>query len=215
MKRVIAQVILGFCLAQLLAGVPFAGAAIAPPALAAGLQQTSRAPEPGLFIVATRGFSSPFFRHTVVYLLQHNAEASFGVIVNQPRRQRLSEVVEGERNAWLKDIPVYYGGPVERQELTIVLRTSSPPFLSEPVTGDIHYSLYRQLLHDLSLQQESGITLRCYTGFASWSAGQLEDELRKGYWHLMEAEPAMIFGDGAENLWETLIHKAERGIPGR
>jgi putative AlgH/UPF0301 family transcriptional regulator len=109
---------------------------------------------------------------------------------------------------------VYYGGPVERQELTIVLRSSSPPFLSEPVTGDIHYSPYRQLLHDLSLQQESGIPLRCYTGFASWSGGQLEDELGKGYWYLMKAEPAMIFGDGAEHLWETLIHKAEQGSTG-
>lgn len=214
MKRVFVQIILGYCLAQTLAGIPVASAAIATPALSAGLQQMHPAPEPGMFLVARRDFTSPFFHHSVLYLLQHDAEGSFGVIVNQPSRQRLSEVVEGERNPWLEDIPVYYGGPVERQELTIVLRGSSPPFLSEPVTGDIHYSIYRQLLHDLSLQKESGITLRCYTGFASWSAGQLENELRKGFWHLMQAEPAMIFGDGAENLWETLIHKAEHGPMG-
>jgi putative AlgH/UPF0301 family transcriptional regulator len=66
----------------------------------------------------------------------------------------------------------------------------------------------------LPRQRESGITLRCYAGFASWSDGQLVDGLRKGYWYLMKAEPAMIFGDGAEHLCETLIHKAEQGSTG-
>jgi putative transcriptional regulator len=210
MSKTFAHLILGFCLAQLLAGLPLAGAAISPPVISSGPQQKGPEPAAGKFLVARRSFLSPFFRRTVVYLLQHNAEASFGVIVNQPSRQRLSEVVEGERNTRLEDLPVYYGGPVERQALTIVLRTPRPPFLTEPVTGDIYYSVYPQLLHDPSLQSAPAASLRCYTGYASWSPGQLEEELKKGYWQLMEAEPAMIFGDGAEDLWETLIQRVEQ-----
>lgn len=211
MQRVFALLMSGCCLVQLLAGT--AGAALAPPSLPAGLEHNTPAPAAGLFLVARRDFTSPFFHHTVIFLLQHDAQASFGVIVNRPGQQRLAGIVADVPDTWPADLPVYYGGPVERQELTIVLRTSRPPFLSEPVTGDIHFSVYPQLLHDLALQQEPGLALRCYTGFASWSPGQLEDEIGKGYWHLVAADPALIFEGSAEHLWDTLIRTVEQVIP--
>jgi putative transcriptional regulator len=213
MRKRIAQVIFGFCLAQLLAGIPLAGALVTPPATSTGSQHAYHEPAQGMFLVARRDFTSPFFHNTVIFLLQHDEEASIGVIVNRPRKQRLSEVVEGVRGSWLQDLPVYHGGPVEPHELTILVSTSKPLFLTEPVTEDIHATVYPQLLHDPVLQEEPGITLRCYAGFASWSPGQLEDELRRGYWDLMDADPALIFGDATENLWDTLINQLEPVTP--
>ncbi|MEZ5542156.1 MAG: YqgE/AlgH family protein [Pseudomonadota bacterium] len=166
-----------------------------------------------MLLVARRGFTSPFFYHTVIFLLHHDAESSFGVIINQPRRKRLSEVVDGVEGSWLQDLPVYHGGPVDAYKMLILLRTSKPPLLTEPVTDDLHFSSYPLLLHDLALRKEAGITLRCYSGLASWSPGQLEDELRKGYWHLMQAEPGIVFQEGTENLWETLIDRLETVVP--
>ena len=46
-----------------------------------------------MFLVARRAFLDPNFSQTVVYLMQHDEEASFGLVVNRPDASLLSSIL--------------------------------------------------------------------------------------------------------------------------
>jgi putative transcriptional regulator len=73
---------------------------------------------PGALLVASPNLSDPNFRRTVVYLVEHRAQGSLGVVLNRPSEITVSDVLP----AWapLSSSPpaVFVGGPVESESLT-------------------------------------------------------------------------------------------------
>ncbi|HEX9942844.1 MAG TPA: YqgE/AlgH family protein, partial [Thermoanaerobaculia bacterium] len=64
----------------------------------------------------------PFFQRSVVLLLHHEDEGSFGFIVNRPTGIKISEILKGMDVGWQghEEAVAYFGGPV-RPELGTVL----------------------------------------------------------------------------------------------
>ena len=87
-----------------------------------------RVPAPGMFLVATRFFLDPHFGHSVIYLLQHDAHASFGVVVNRPLGAKLAERLPEVEGTVLSSQPLYNGGPVNPEMLVTLVesRTREP-----------------------------------------------------------------------------------------
>jgi putative AlgH/UPF0301 family transcriptional regulator len=50
--------------------------------------------------------------------------------------------------------------------------------------------------------------LRLFLGRSQWSADQLEDEMLKGAWYSLEAEPNLIFSASPQYLWRNLSARA-------
>jgi putative transcriptional regulator len=50
--------------------------------------------------------------------------------------------------------------------------------------------------------------IRVYSGYAGWAAGQLEREVRRGDWHLLPADAALIFRRDMTKLWPELFLKS-------
>ena len=55
----------------------------------------------------------------------------------------------------------------------------------------------------------SDAVIRFYAGYAGWSAGQLEYEIRRGSWHVITATEKQIFSDDPEAMWERLQPQRE------
>jgi len=177
------------------------------------------APAPGMFLVASRSFHDPNFSATVIYLLKHDDQGSLGVIVNHPTPGRLTEWLPELEGTALAPVAVYAGGPVDPGYLAVVVESRSreqqyDPGLAGPVSGNIFASYDRDIFAWLLQQDAASLgRMRCYFGHVGWYLGQLEQELKHHYWHLLQGDVDEVFGDDAGTLWQRLIERLEPAEP--
>lgn len=166
---------------------------------------------PGLFLVASRDLTDPHFSHTVVYLVTHNDAGSLGLIVNRPSEILLADAVSGVERDTGDIHPIYYGGPVKHDMITMLIRSEKENPLVRQVAGDVFFSHDRRVLDRLLAEQKPVNALRFYMGHAGWITGQLQQEIERGDWYVIEADPAVIFSTRPASLWNRLIEKLDPG----
>jgi putative transcriptional regulator len=162
-----------------------------------------------MFLVARRGFLDPNFSQTVIYLLQHDREASFGLVVNRPGGRLLSSTLPYVADTPFASSPVYRGGPMDPDMLVMLIRNSPGSSQMRQVTDTIQASVSLQVLDELLVDRKPPDDVRFYLGYAGWSPGRLEQELEHHYWHLVKGDTAAVFGPEAAGLWEKLIDRLE------
>src|SRR4051812_22924204 len=82
-----------------------------------GVQDKSLA---GQLLLAHPALRDPNFKRTVILLSVHNAEGAMGVVLNRPLNKQLGEVNAEFALSPLAGVPLYYGGPVNPEQLIIV-----------------------------------------------------------------------------------------------
>jgi putative transcriptional regulator len=131
-----------------------------------------------------------FFQRTVVLICQHDAEGAFG-LADLPER--------------LKTCPVFLGGPVQPSALSYL---HSDQFLPD---GDVMPNL--SLGHSLDSLVELGESyspsqkIKLFAGYAGWSPGQLEEEMKRGAWLTHPASLELVFETNPDELWSSILGK--------
>lgn len=171
-------------------------------------QQT---PAPGRFLVASRNLADPHFNHTVVYLVIHNEKTSLGLIVNRPSEIRLADAVSDVDEDTGDAYGIYYGGPVNYDMVTMLVRSEKENPLVQLVADDVFFSHDRRVLDRLLAERKPANALRFYMGHAGWVSGQLQQEIDHGDWFVVDADPAAVFSTRPESLWTRLIEKLDPG----
>jgi len=165
-------------------------------------------PAAGRFLVAARGLSDPNFERSVVLLVQHEAEGSWGLVINRPTGVPLAKLFTEEPGLGRLDGFLYAGGPVGAGRFLLLLRAHRPPEESRPVFADVYLGWTPAALRD-----SRGISeFRVYSGYAGWAPGQLDVEIARGDWHLLPAEAPLLFGRRPELIWEELARKVETPV---
>jgi putative transcriptional regulator len=210
MSRLCLSVLLGLVLFTW--GGAYTGAALMAPAPPA---EAVRTPAPGMFLVAQRSFQSPFFRASVVYLVQHDAKTSLGVILNHPAQVRLAEWLPDLAGTVLGNLTLYDGGPIYPDMMVVLVESpswqpGSTEVVLRQVAGDV-YASFDPAIFGLLQQEDAGSfgRVRSFFGHVGWYAGQLEQEIQRGFWHLLPGDPDEVFGDDAGSLWLRLIERLE------
>lgn len=171
-----------------------------------------RSPAKGLFLIADSRLTDRHFRESVVLLTHHGADGTVGVIVNRPTTRPLSSVLPG-LPIDEKRVPLFIGGPVSRNILSLLLQTERPPQEMETVLDGLYFSGDARPLAGL-LKDAS--RFRVFSGYAGWAAGQLQGEIDRGDWQLLPADAALLFQSDPETIWFELFRRAQQravGIP--
>jgi putative transcriptional regulator len=168
-------------------------------------------PAPGLFLVSSRDLTDPHFSQTVIYLVAHNDDGSVGLVINRPTSIRLADAVSDIADEAGDAHAIYYGGPVKYGMLTMLMRSEKESLLVQPVADDIFFSQDRRVLDRLLAERKPANALRFYMGHAGWVAGQLQQEIERGDWFVVEADPMTIFSTRPASLWNRLIEKLDPG----
>jgi putative transcriptional regulator len=164
----------------------------------------------GRLLVAMPGIGDPRFEHAVILICLHNEEHAMGVRVNRPVDGMtvagvLSRLgVKGEARNPTQE--VLSGGPVER-ERGYVLHTDDYGVAGSTmaVTDGISLTATLEVLE--ALTEPSGAPARSVLalGYAGWSAGQLELELRENVWLACDAEPDLVFDENHDAKWQRAL----------
>ena len=158
----------------------------------------------GRLLVASDGLRDPRFARTVIFVVRHNAEGAFGLVVNLP----IAEVpFERALRPFGLDVPpgsgvvrVYYGGPVQEQR-GFVLHT--PDWTGEGTTLiDDRFALTEDPKVLQARAQGAGPRRALFClGYAGWAPGQLDAELANGVWGVAPADERLVFDEDPQAKW--------------
>jgi len=160
-------------------------------------KETSPIPQTlrGRLLVAVPELSDPHFRQTLVFLYDHDAEGTFGLILNRPVGKCLADLLnETELPELLRDTPIFYGGPVHPEQVLLALFTLHDD-------GNLSCELKPSADHICEARRNPRAWLRAFVGYAGWIGGQLENELERHDWRLDRADPALFDARFCTRLW--------------
>jgi len=162
--------------------------------------------EPGRFIVATDRLSNSAFEQAVIYITQSGEVGTYGLMVNRPTGVALGEVFAEETAQRHHTEQVYYGGPLHNQYLFSLAQ--SPYEQGEVLQVDREIMLGAGLDTLTRFSYDSQNTkVKAFVGFASWTPGQLQQQIEEGAWIVVPADPEKIFAADGENLWSELTSR--------
>ena len=160
----------------------------------------------------------PRFERSVIYLCAHSAEGAMGIIVNRPAGSidfpgllvqldiiKKADQIKLPENA--ETLKVLRGGPVETGR-GFVLHSSD--FFIQDATLRIDDGICLTATVDIlkAIAKGSGPKHAILAlGYAGWSAGQLEQEIREGVWLSCEPDEALVFGADYEDKWTLALAK--------
>lgn len=164
----------------------------------------------GKLLVATPAVEGDAFRRSVILMLHHDGEGAQGVVLNQPSEAAVDAVLPGWQAVATAPQTLFRGGPVGTD--------SAIGIVSVPGEGGKTLGVQRLFggigVVDLDapplLVAPEVAGLRIFAGYAGWSGGQLEGEIRRGDWYVVDAEPRDAFSDEPQELWESVLRR-QRG----
>ena len=158
-------------------------------------------------LVSMPQLADPNFHQSVILLCEHDAHGAFGLVLNRRTRTsassviRLTPPVEADNG-----LELWIGGPVEPERGWILMGTEPGDDESFLVSDGVYLSTSQDLLRRL-LEEPPPPRTRLLTGYAGWSAGQLDAELAASAWLMVEADADFIFTTQADEMWEATIRR--------
>jgi putative transcriptional regulator len=152
----------------------------------------------GSLLLAHPAIPDGDFRRSVVLLSAHDENGAMGVVLNRPLGKTLGQLDPAFALTKLADVPLYQGGPVEATHLGLCGWRFHPECSGFQLMFGIDPD---KALH---LLDTNSIHLRGYMGYSGWSAGQLEEELKRQTWVISTLHPD-IFDTPDERLWSNLL----------
>jgi putative transcriptional regulator len=155
----------------------------------------------GSLLIAHPGLLDPNFRRSVLFISQNDpAEGSFGLILNRPSGRRVSDFLpDREDIAPLRELPVFLGGPVGRDQLLFAA------FEWEPLEETFECRHHVGLQEAIEMHENDTAIIRPFIGYAGWSKGQLEAELAQHAWLLKRPEEDLLNLKKIDHLWRDLL----------
>lgn len=160
----------------------------------------------GVFIVAESRLKDPNFEKTVVLLTHYGKTGTVGVIINRPTATPLSKAFPHVKELSGRSDNIFFGGPVLSRAVVMLLRSDVKLEESYHVFGDVYFTGSLKALTQLLNAKSHGHIIRAYAGYASWAPGQLEFEIKRGDWRVVDADEPTIFEQSPETIWRGIMN---------
>lgn len=170
-------------------------------AAAAHAQGQSRS----LFLIARPGLPDPNFRESVVLVIHSEGTETTGVIINRPMNRSLADLLPGERFEPFTD-PIFFGGPVIPQGLFALFQSDKYSGPAVPMLPGVFLAVRPDSVD--ALLSKPPTKIRFFSGYSGWAPGQLQGELDRGDWLVVDADAKTLFLRDTSRLWEDMVRRA-------
>jgi putative transcriptional regulator len=144
-----------------------------------------------------------YFNRTVVLICQHDEQGAFGLVLNRPSQSKVEDVIETGLPPRLESLPLYVGGPVQANALSYLHTDVYVPHANVMTNLNLGHSL--EGLVELGESYSSTQKVRVFAGYAGWSAGQLEEEMKRESWLVHPATLELVFDTPPPELWRSIM----------
>jgi putative transcriptional regulator len=174
--------------------------------LAVAATAHGQAPSRAVFLIARPGMPDPNFRESVVLVVQAagGGEAT-GVIINRPTNRSLAELLPSKRFASFTD-PIFFGGPVAQQGLFALFQEDQYSGAAVPMLPGVWFAVLPDSVD--ALVGKPPARIRFFSGYSGWAPGQLQGELDRGDWLVVDADAKTLFLKDTSRLWQDMVRRA-------
>jgi len=156
-------------------------------------------------LIAMPSQADPNFKRTVVYVCEHQAQGTVGLIINRPMLYPLSlvfdqlqiEALSAEQN----HKPLLFGGPIQPERGFVIHRPfgdwRSSLALQDDVTVTTSNDIIRAIAQDHG-PKDVLVTL----GYVGWSENQLDHEVMDNIWLVCPYTSELLYDIPFEERWE-------------
>jgi len=146
-----------------------------------------------------------FFQRSVVLICQHDAEGAFGLMLNRGAGSNVGEMIVADLPEPLKACPLYLGGPVQPSALSFLHTDAFVPDANVIPNLSLGHSLDGLLEIGESFSPTRKIKM--FAGYAGWSSGQLEEEMKRNSWLTHPASLELVFDTDPAQLWQSILRQ--------
>lgn len=194
-KSKISKVLIGISL------LLFAQILLAVDALAAAPQLE---PKKGRFLVATDKLAHSSFKETVIFVTHYSSRGATGIAINRPAHIPMNQAFPTVKELKNIDDTIFLGGPVKTDGIFVLMKTKRPHAGMREVVSNIYFTVgINAVIHGAPKSVEGEAT-RAYAGYAGWAPGQLQAEIERGDWIIVESDPNIIFDEKPDAIWKQL-----------
>ena len=153
----------------------------------------------GSLLLAHPALKDAHFRHTVILLSTHDADGAMGVILNRPMGKSLGDLDPAFAMGAIAQVPLFEGGPVQTSQVILCAWRPHP----EQDGYQLMFGIDPEKAAELA--GEEGVYLRAFLGYAGWTGGQLEHELKGNTWLVSPLVADLLNDTPDERLWRDLL----------
>jgi putative transcriptional regulator len=158
------------------------------------------------FLIAMPSLLDPNFSRGVTFLCQHSKEGAMGIIVNRAAPLTLGDVLaQMDITTGIEEVasaPVYFGGPVQPERGFVLHDAGGTWDSSFEISPTLAVTTSRDILAAIAEGKGPKRSLVAL-GYAGWSEGQLEQEMRDNAWLTVGATPTVIFETPPDQRWNA------------
>ncbi|MGH8667913.1 MAG: YqgE/AlgH family protein [Burkholderiales bacterium] len=161
----------------------------------------------GVILVAKRQLRDKMYGSTILVARPIGHDQHIGFIVNRPTKITLGQLFPQHAPSQKVPDPVYVGGPISAESIFALVHTSKHPGGRSVQLMPGMFAVFDGKLVDDVIERDPG-KARFVAGLVGWRAGELRDEIKRGAWFVLDADPKVVLRK-PEGLWEELVKRAE------
>lgn len=152
-----------------------------------------------------------FYGRTVLFAKPVANGQHVGFIINRPTPVTLGKLFPDHAPSQKVVDPVFLGGPVFTNTLFAVVHGDLNPggrsvaLLENMFLASDSETVDRIIEHDAA-------HARFIAGLVAWQPGELEHEVKSGYWIVIDADADLVFRKSTDGMWEELVRRSSSGV---
>jgi len=160
-------------------------------------------PKAGRLLISEPFMGDYYFGRSVVLLVEHNEEGSFGVVLNKLIEAPLNEVLKGLPPF---DSKIYLGGPVDTSSTFYVHSLGNKIEGSMDIGNGLFWGGDIEIIKEMILlNQLNSNNIRFFIGYSGWEANQLEGELESNSWIVSTETDKSILNLPIKDMWKSCL----------
>jgi putative transcriptional regulator len=157
----------------------------------------------GQLLLDQGGLHGSFFHRAVILVCQHDKDGAFGLVLNRATGSKVGDALVAKVPESIKDQPLFLGGPVQPQAMSFLRSDAFLPDANVMSGLALNHSL--DALIDLGDSYSPALKLKVFAGYAGWSPGQLDAEMKRDTWTTHPASLDLVFHPQPEQLWKVIL----------
>lgn len=164
------------------------------------VQPTEFRLRPGRILISVPFHNDAIFNRAVVLLTDYGVAGVSGLILNRRLPFRVGRMVPDLH----VNTPMFLGGPV-KPEILFLIHNFDKCGPAVPVAPNIYIGYDKILLALIEKASVPNLRYRFLMGYAGWSKGQLETEVRKEMWVIGNPTTDLVFKTSPEKIWSSAV----------
>lgn len=155
----------------------------------------------GKILISTPETSGDIFSRSVILIIEHDKDGAFGLILNKKNK------VISEDISKILDFPfeIYDGGPVSKDRTFFIVKGQALDFYHKindkfSLTEDSE-----SIISNILTEKLSPNDVKIFSGYSGWAPHQLEDEISRNVWTIIDQHQIDYTAPNDQNLWKEIM----------